>query len=297
MKKRFVAALMVALGATGLHSYANQASRRAVRWTPVEISTALYESSAVFAPRNQEVYFMRADRKFDGYRILQSRCTSDGWSDPVEVAFSAEPGAQDADPFVTRDGSGLFFISTRHRFSKTENDDFDIFFVERTPDGGWGVPERLPEPVNSTGSELLPRLDSNGTLYFGSDRPGGLGGTDIYSATRAASGEWTVVNVESLNTASNEYEADVSTNGKEIAVISDREGKSRVHLFRRDQGEWRHQGRIRAREAVFQVGPLWSPDGRRLMFSQDAGKDSGEIFVIDIHENPDPSWPPTCSAK
>lgn len=238
---------------------------------------------------------MRADRKFDSYRLFQSRCVEGGWSAPAEVPFAARPGAHDADPFVTGDGAKLYFVSTRHRFSEVGNDDFDIFVVERASGGDWGQPMRLPEPVNSKGSELYPRVDAGGTLYFGSDRPGGEGGSDIYAAAPGFNGAWVVRNVESLNTTANEYEAAVSGDGKEMVVISDREGKSRVHIFELENGEWSHKGRIRAREAVFQVGPLWSPDGRRLMFSQDSGKDSGEIFVIDTKPDPDPSWPPACS--
>ena len=290
-------ALFVALSVPGVQAgerNAHALTDAVARWTPVEISTNRYESSAVFSSSGQAMYFMRADRKFAGYRLFQSRCLDGQWSEPAEVPFAAVAGAEDADPFVTRDGSRLYFISTRHRYPEVGNDDFDIFFVERAPDGQWGRPVRLPEPVNSEGSELLPRLDSKGSLYFGSDRPGGEGGADIYVAVPQTDGAWTVRNVEDLNTAANEYEAAVSDDGNDMAVISDREGKSRLHLFKAEGGRWVHQRRIRAREAVFQVGPLWSPDGRRLMFSQDAGEDSGEIFVVDIRPDPDPRWPPAC---
>lgn len=287
--------VLLASGLQALVGCKHAIAAKPVRWTPHAISTDQYESSAVFGSLGQEMYFMRADRNFENYRIFQSRCVQGEWSAPTRVSFSSTGGANDADPFVTRDGSKLYFISTRHRYAQVENDDFDIFVSERTSHGGWGEPVRLPEPVNSTASELLPRMDSQGTLYFGSDRADGLGGTDIYSAQQGLDGTWTVRNLRSLNTPANEYEAAISDDGTEIAVISDREGRSRLHLFSLEGGRWIHKGRIRAREAVFQVGPLWSPDGRRLMFSQDAGADSGEIFVIDAKTDPDSSWPPNCA--
>ena len=46
----------------------------------------------------------------------------------------------------------------------------------------------LPEPVNSAGSEWFPRPGADGWLYFGSDRPGGLGATDIWRARSDAAG-------------------------------------------------------------------------------------------------------------
>ena len=286
--------ILLASGLQALDISAHETAEQPVRWTPRAIATDQYESSAVFASQGQEMYFMRADRNFNAYRILQSRCDRGHWSAPKEVSFSSIEGAHDADPFLTRDGSKLYFISTRHRYAQVKNEDFDIFVSEKEANGEWGEPVRLPEPVNSTGSELFPRIDSKGTLYFGSDRPGGVGGTDIYAARQAQDGSWTVTNVDSLNTSANEYEAAISDDGSEIAVISDREGKSRLHLFALEGERWTHKSRIRAREAVFQVGPLWSPDGRRLMFSQDAGEDSGEIFVIDTKAAADPAWPPAC---
>lgn len=289
--------LLLSGGIQAMDGCASPTVGKPVRWTPRELSTDQYESSAVFASGGQEMYFMRADRNFGNYRILQSHCVDGRWTEPKKVAFSSVAGADDGDPFVTREGSQLYFISTRHRFSEVGNEDFDIFVSTRSKDGEWEAPVRLPEPVNSVGSELLPRFDSAGTLYFGSDRPGGVGGADIYSAQRIDDGTWQVQNLKSLNTSANEYEAAISDDGTEIAVISDREGKSRVHLFKKERDQWVQTGRIRAREAVFQVGPLWSSDGRRLMFSQDAGQDSGEIFVIDTKANPDAEWPPTCVAE
>lgn len=46
---------------------------------------------------------------------------------------------------------------------------------------GWGDPERLPEPINTTGNERNPYFLQDGvTLYYASDGPGTLGGYDLY---------------------------------------------------------------------------------------------------------------------
>lgn len=46
---------------------------------------------------------------------------------------------------------------------------------------GWGDPERLAEPVNTTGNEFNPYFLQDGvTLYYASDGPGTLGGYDLY---------------------------------------------------------------------------------------------------------------------
>ena len=42
------------------------------------------------------------------------------------------------------------------------------------------VPRHLGAPINSPGAEWFPTLAADGTLYFGSDREGGNGGTDLW---------------------------------------------------------------------------------------------------------------------
>jgi outer membrane protein OmpA-like peptidoglycan-associated protein len=66
----------------------------------------------------------------------------------------------------------------------------DMFQVTRQPDGTWSAPEAL-KGINSSYSEASASLSTDGTsLYFASDRPGGLGGMDIYVATKDSRGQW-----------------------------------------------------------------------------------------------------------
>src|SRR5690606_23490736 len=54
-----------------------------------------------------------------------------------------------------------------------------------------------PGIINSSFEEKSITISKDGkTLYFSSNRPGGLGGTDLYKATKDAKGEWT--NVKNL---------------------------------------------------------------------------------------------------
>ena len=65
--------------------------------------------------------------------------------------------------------------------------------------------------MNSAGTELLPRANRYGRLYFGSDRPGGFGQGDI-SRDQSADGKWTVDNAgPPVSTPAYEYEAESRT--------------------------------------------------------------------------------------
>jgi Tol biopolymer transport system component len=145
-------------------------------WTPAAISTPGYESSPTFTPDGRTMFFLSADKDFQNYRLMESRCEKGGWSAPVPPSFAMPLPVIEADPFVSPDGKRLYYISSRHAPAK---EDFDIWYVERSAAGGWGEPQRLPEPVNSPAAELLPRVDAGGRLIFGSSRDGSAGGGDI----------------------------------------------------------------------------------------------------------------------
>lgn len=265
-----------------------------VLWTPPAIATEGYESSPTFTPDGQEMYFVAADRNFRNYRILWSTCEGGDWSAPEPAAFGLPLPVIEADPFVTHDGRRLYFISSRQA---PEREDFDIWYVERGSQGVWEPPRRLPEPVNSDHAELLPRVTADGTLYFGSDRPGGFGQSDIYAATEVRPGQWTVRNVgPPVSTAANDYEADVTFDGGSMVLVSDRGAKSHLYRFVRRDGVWVEVGRGPGQDDVFQVGPLQSPAGDRLLFAEAEAQRSGEIYLSDLHPDADRAWPP-CTAS
>jgi hypothetical protein len=62
----------------------------------------------------------------------------------------------------------------------------DIWVSSRASvESGWSAPVNPGAPINSPQGESRASLSSNGErLYFGSARPGGDGGSDIYVATR-----------------------------------------------------------------------------------------------------------------
>jgi Tol biopolymer transport system component len=261
-------------------------------WTPAAIVSDQYESSPTFTPDGREMYFMRSNRSFTAYQILRSRCGPDGWGPPESVPFGLPPPVNDADPFVTADGKRLYFVSSRP-FAGKLGDDLDIWMVERTATGTWSDPVRLPEPVNSAHAELMPRAMADGRIVFGSDRPGGVGGTDIYVATPQPNGQWRVANLgPDVNRIGNDYEAEVSQDGRTMVVVSDRGDRSHLYRFVKDGERWREVDRVPARADVFQVGPLLSPMADRLLFAQVDGDRSGKMFLADLVPNPDPTWPP-----
>ena len=192
--------------------------RKAELWTPAAVATPDYESTPSFAADGRLMLFMVADPGFRTFRLAASRCVGGRWSAPERPGFAARAPVSEADPGFSVDGRRLYFISTRQA---ADAEDFDIWSAARDAQGRWGNPERLPAPVNSTGAELLPRADAAGNLYFGSNRPGGFGGGDIYVARRTSAGRWSVENVgPPVSTPAYEYEAEVSRDGRTMVVVA-----------------------------------------------------------------------------
>ena len=74
----------------------------------------------------------------------------------------------------------MYFISTRPLDpTKTQGKDWDIWYVEKTRNE-WSPPKNLGAPVNSAKDEWYVSFTQDNTLYFASNRKGGLGSHDIY---------------------------------------------------------------------------------------------------------------------
>lgn len=264
------------------------AAPRVVAWRPENITSPQFESHAAFDPHNGDFYFVRASPEFRGWRMFVSRPTSQGWSKPEPPAFAGD--GVEADPWFTADGRTLYFISTRST-DGVHRDDLDLWRVERNADGAWQEPVRLPEPLNSVHTEWFPRPSADGWLYFGSNRPGGFGGNDIWRGRQQPDGRWVVENLgAAINTTADEFEPLPSPEGDRLIVMA----HDGLHESRRTPDGWSRKTPMAhgVNADGMEVGAVFSSSGKSLLFSRDTGApDSGEFFVL--HETDDETWPPS----
>ena len=281
--------VLTAVAALGVMAFVGAAGTDVREWKPTGISSPQFESHAAFDPRTGDLYFVRSSPRFTGWRILTSRCTATGWSTPEPPTFAGD--GVEADPYFTPDGRSLYFISTRS-VDGTKRTDLDIWRVDRDRAGAWGAPIRLPEPVNSAAAEWFPRPGADGWLYFGSDRPGGFGGTDIWRARADAAGRWSVENLgPALNTAGDEYEPLPAPDGSRLILMAD----GGLYQSQKTATGWGPRTKLgpEVNQNGTEIGPLFSPGGRSLLFARDTkGPDSGEFFVW--YEHGVEAWPPDC---
>jgi Tol biopolymer transport system component len=238
-------------------------------------STGAWDFFMAFTPDQRRVLFCRADDKFQRYELLETRLDDLGrWSPPIRPRFARQ--WSNADPHISPDGSRVFFISNRPNPGEVaERDSYDIWVAPRQADGEWGDAERLPAPVNDpTVDEWSPSVAASGNLYFGSERPGTRGGTDLWVARLVGGVYQAPENLgDAINSPGGEVEPWISPDERTLIFSAvrraDNLGGYDLYLSRNTEGRWSPARRlpepINSRASDYNQSV--SPDGQWLYFS------------------------------
>lgn len=139
------------------------------------------------------------------------------WEPPVLLDSLINAGGETYEPRLSNDGSTMLFV----RGKAGEN--ADIFLSRRTAQG-WSEPQPVA-PVDSPADELGPELSADGeSLYFYSNRAGGLGGYDLWVSRRGTDGAWREpANLgASVNSQFNDYGPALTVDGRMLYFSSNR---------------------------------------------------------------------------
>jgi hypothetical protein len=130
---------------------------------------------------------------------------------------SREPGGA-----LTNNGERLYFSSNRDGGIGG----YDIYVVNRLPNGKWGLPKNIGPPINTEKDELYPFLmDNEKTLYFSSNGFPGMGGMDLFKSTmNDENGQWSEVKNLGypINTVNDDYSICFATNRRYAYVAQKR---------------------------------------------------------------------------
>jgi len=113
----------------------------------------------------------------DIYQATRSSITASFGS--PRLAPNVNTAASEVQPYVTHDGTTLYFVRTVATGEK-------VFRAAGSVTIGFANPVMVPEIAGPT-NDADPVLANDGlTLYWGSDRPGGQGDVDVWQARRAS---------------------------------------------------------------------------------------------------------------
>lgn len=247
--------------------------------------------ASAFTPDGKTVYFTQSTPDRSQMKILFSRREKGRWTTPTLAEFSSK--FRDFDPFITPDGTKLFFNSNRPVNGDQTGEatkDSNLWVVTKIK-SGWSAPQYVPAPVNSEFSDFYVTAASNGTLYFASNRTGGKGGVDIYRSKFAGGKYAEPENLSEINTEKSDSNPYIAPDEGYLIFFSDRDGgfgESDLYISYNQNGKWtvpQNLGEtISTADAEF--CPVVAPDKKHFYFSRSnfvGGKRVGEnIYRIKI---------------
>ncbi|MFN2567212.1 MAG: Xaa-Pro aminopeptidase [Gemmatimonadaceae bacterium] len=242
-------------------------------------STAAWDFFIAFTPDQRTAYFCRANGNFSYFTILETYRRAGRWTEPRIASFSGR--WSDADPHISPDGAWIYWISNRPVPGDTGEvltkgrDNYDIWFAERLASDEWGPPQHLGAPVSSaTATQWSPSVAASGNLYFGTIRPGGRGGNDIWMSRLVNGVYQPPENLgDSVNTRADEVEPWIAPD-ESYLILSARGrpstlGDHDLYISYRRKGVWQRALHLPApiNSEASDLNPSVSPDGRYLYFS------------------------------
>jgi len=247
---------------------------------PGVISTGDDESHPTPAPDGRTLFYLKNTPSFDLWTIVYTDLRQGTWSRPKTAPFSGQ--FADADLVFTADGRRAYFVSKRPVNGEPRTDT-EIWTIAREADGRWGEPRHVAE-LSSPGDEWFPTLTAQGTLYFGSTRPGSLGGCDIWRSRLVDGVFQPPENLGApINSAGEEIEAFVTPDERLLVIAArnrgDEVGAYDLYVSRRQGDRWeapRNLGK-RVNSPAWEFSPRLSPDGALLLFTSNRGFGSAPL--------------------
>jgi outer membrane protein OmpA-like peptidoglycan-associated protein len=155
---------------------------------PYPMNTSYYNAVYWISPDNNRLLIRGAfvNGAYNGKGVSLTNLQKNGnWGPPnmlqIKNYMKYDQGRESGATMVNDGKTVLFYMSEQ---KASYNNDLYVCFLEK--DGTWTEPKSLGKKINLPNSnEMTPYVASDGvTMYFSSDRPGGLGDNDIWMTKR-----------------------------------------------------------------------------------------------------------------
>ncbi|WKN30511.1 OmpA family protein [Porifericola rhodea] len=157
--------------------------------------------------------------QYDEDIYVSKKLKNGEWSEPELLSPNLTTRANEGTCTISADGRTLIFTACQERSGLGSCD----LYISYKIGEDWTVPKNLGGQVNGKSWESQPSLSADGkTLYFISDRAGGIGRRDIYVSYRNEKGEWSKAENlgKDINTARDEVSPFIHANGQTLYFAS-----------------------------------------------------------------------------
>jgi outer membrane protein OmpA-like peptidoglycan-associated protein len=167
--------------------------------------------------------------------------SSGSWEQPRALGPVINSSGDEGGASITPDGHWMVFAACDRDDSFG---DCDIYIAEYLG-GAWGNVANLGSTVNSPVWDSQPSISADGLmLVFASERPGGMGGADLWMSTRSLGGSWTTpANLgPTVNTTGDDLAPCIAADDQTLYFSSDMHpgaGGQDIYVTRRDGSQWR----------------------------------------------------------
>lgn len=146
--------------------------------------------ACAFSPDGKKMFFSKAMQKNESdasAEIFVVARAGGEWTEPQKINFFKDSTISVAHPAIAPDGETIYFVSD------APNGEGGKDIWKGTLSGTeCKFIENLGPQINTPGDEMFPVIRADGSLYFSSNGLPGLGGLDMFKATKVSEGNWVV---------------------------------------------------------------------------------------------------------
>ena len=252
-------------------------------FAPGIVSSDLHEGSSGFNLDNTHFVFQRIiDKKVRTYELERK---NGSWTNPKLVPFADM--MRNGDFVFAPDGKTLFFQSNVPIEGLKEEGVVSNIWMTKKTDTGWTKPEHLDFSINTDWLDSFASATADGTLYFFSRKPGGMGKSDLYKSHYKDGKYSEAINLgENFNTDEDEWDPFIAPDESYLIFCSTKAGGYGYDdfyiSFRNPDLSWTRP--VHMGEKINSEGsdnrPYVTPDGNYFFFTS-TKRGNRDIYWVD----------------
>lgn len=232
---------------------------------------------------DKEQLFFTGIQSPNGEDIFIARREGSGWGIPESLSESINSSNNEGTCTISANGRMLVFTACGRPDSFGGCD----LYVSYKNGDKWTSPKNLGNDINSRSWESQPSLSADGrTLYFTSDRPGGIGKSDIWKSELTDGNRWSIpVNLgNKINTPDEENAPFIHANGNTLFYSSNGLpgfGGFDIFIAQLENGTWTEPVNLGypINNGADQVGLFITSDGKEAYYTDDNQDKSGKSLL------------------